>query len=964
MTSEVEPSKDVHQRSRRTRKTKERKSASTRQNSETQHLSIHRQEHGQTEKKLVSESKNRGKTERNKNNVERSEVLSGGNSHNESGKSKKTSNSSKPNDEQVQKKKGNRSRTKRIQYSRYEILSECLRRYTSGDTTIARGKMRTMSGGALAFVSCDRGNFTRDIVLNGEKARNRALDGDTVFVQIIGPAKQDSNIVLGEREEGAQTRLEDYMNELDLNKVEQDCNSNDIDEEKEEANDDWETWQDDEAQRILWNPTVNVRKRKVNQASNTSQEQYEAKVIHVVIPKGSTVNQTSEIKPTNEQKSDVRPPSRIIVGTLANMPGQNSKYLFVPNSRTLPRFVPIGKIPKAESSKQLFRAEYVYGSWRENDKWPPCTNLKLMGQSCNIEDETAALLQEHGVDHGEFSAEVLKNVDAAVQSGRIISESGDDLGWAPTPEMYKGRRDYRSERIFTIDPTTAKDLDDALHIKPLPDGRVEIGVHIADVSAFVLPETHVDEEAARRSTTVYLVDRVIPMLPRPLCEIACSLNENVERLAFSCVWKMNMDGSMSKKKSKHSSSSENEVWYGRTVIKSCARLDYATAQNIIDRKVAFGEKDEDVDENLWPKSRRPTGGHTIDQVAHDVRLMHKVAMARRKLRFENGALALNGIKLAFQLDDDGQTPMLCEPYPIRDSNRLIEEYMLLANYLVAQRLISHAGGLALLRQHAPPLQDGLQNGIDMAKEKGFDIDGTTSQTLQESLSRMGRVCEDKLFLQCITERLMTPMRPAEYIASGEFEQEEWCHFALNIPYYTHFTSPIRRYADVLVHRLLQSTLDGKDAIDEYPQSEREIQSICSHCNEKRMASKKAQERSDRVFLSIFLKSSPIQSTLGVVVSIGEKAFTVYVPKIGASGLVYIENHIEEFDARVIEVSEGKREMIMVPKTSRVVGDCDAKGSCAESVPIKIFSQLDIAIFCKETAPIDISLRLRGNWRGE
>lgn len=185
------------------------------------------------------------------------------------------------------------------------------------------------------------------------------------------------------------------------------------------------------------------------------------------------------------------------------------------------------------------------------------------------------------------------------------------------------------------------------------------------------------------------------MLPRPLCEIACSLNENVERLAFSCVWKMNMDGTMANQG--ENKIEDDHVWYGRTVIRSCARLDYATAQNIIDRKVGHGERENEVDELLWPKSRRPTGGHTVDEVATDVRLMHKVAMARRKLRYTNGAIALNGAKLTFQLENDGQTPSLCEPYPIRDSNRLIEEYMLLANFLVAQKLITSAGGLALLR---------------------------------------------------------------------------------------------------------------------------------------------------------------------------------------------------------------------------------------------------------------------------
>lgn len=865
------------------------------------------------------------------------------------------------------KSNGKKSRSKNIKYAPYVPLSECLKRYAADDANIARGKLRTMPGGAIAFVACDRGKFVKDILLAGEAARNRAIDGDMVFVEIIGPAEISTT---GSCDEISDRRpaLEDYMSTM---KLEDDVDYKAYEpaieniDETTNGGDEITTWQDDELQVILWDPVVKVKKRSQTQGTKSPPFQYQAKVIHVIVPKNCGFIYASEINPSNKVSGSF--PKRIIVGSLMKMfgDGESDRCLFVPNSRTLPRFVTPCGTKVGDKSDQLYRAEYVYGSWRDDAKWPPCVNVQMMGQSCNVEDETSALLLEHDVDHGEFSPEVLKNVDQAVFSGRITSHLGDDLGWAPTSDMYKGRRDYRSERIFTIDPTTAKDLDDALHIKKLPGGRVEIGVHIADVSAFVQPDTPVDIEAARRTTTVYLVDRVIPMLPRPLCEIACSLNENVERLAFSCVWKMNMDGTLSKKKATSSSKSsyQDDIWFGRTVIKSCARLDYATAQNIIDGKVACGEKAQDVDEKYWPKTRQPSGDHTIDAVAHDVRLMHKVAMARRKLRFENGALTLNGIKLTFQLEDDGQTPALCEPYPIRDSNRLIEEYMLLANYLVAQRLITHAGGLALLRQHSPPLQDGLQKVIDMAKEKGFDLDGTTSKSLQESLSYMGRVCEDKLFLQCVTELLMAPMRPAEYIASGEYEEEEWSHFALNIPYYTHFTSPIRRYPDILVHRLLQATLDGKQAVTSYPQSKTEIQAICLHCNDKRMASKKAQERSDRVFLSIFLKSNPILSTLGVVISIGEKAFTVYIPRIGASGMVYLEDHADIFTSRIIEVSENRREMILVPKTSHVVGLVNTE-DVVESVLIQIFSRLEMSVFCKESAPIDIKLRVVGKWSGE
>ena len=701
------------------------------------------------------------------------------------------------------------------------------------------------------------------------------------------------------------------------------------------------------------------------------------KVIAILPPKSTPGKQSSELTRENEEQWK-QLPKRTIVGTLTRLPS-SSMYLLSPSNKSLPQFAcPVGtkdivigggeddaaeNEPSSSTNTTLYRAEYTHGSWQAMHKWPPCTNVTRLCGSCNVHDETKALLVENNVDHGEFAPAVLNDVEKCVKSGRFFE--GDEMGWKPTEEMCRGRRDYRNHRVFTIDPTTAKDLDDALHITRLPDGRVEIGVHIADVSHFIPPNSAVDEEALRRATTVYLVNGVIPMLPRPLCEIACSLNESVERLAFSCVWTMNMDGTL-----KDNTGIGESIWYGRTVIKSCARLDYATAQNIIDNKVANGEAH--ADESFWPKSRQPTGGHTIDEVADDVRLMHKVAMARRKLRFENGALALNGIKLAFKLDEDGETPQLCAPYPIRDSNRLIEEYMLLANYLVAQRLITHAHGRALLRNHDAPIQKGMQQVVEVSKESyNFDIDTTNSKTLQESLSRLSRECDDELVVQCITESLVTPMRPAEYIAAGELAEEEWQHFALNIPYYTHFTSPIRRYPDVIVHRLLQATLD--DTVENFPSAQKEIHEMADHCNDMRMNARKAQDRSDRVFLSLFLKKNPISSVLGVCLSVGEKTFTVFVPSLGISTRVFLQEHEDEFTINAYKDSNDKRRIVIQPKTDVIPGmdptavaAVDEKGSSSiergwKSLDIRVFTKLEVACSCKNQAPIDVRVKVVGPW---
>ena len=824
--------------------------------------------------------------------------------------------------------------TEKEPYPAHSSYEDCVALYVKKDPLIIRGKLRVLPAkDGKAFIACDRGHLGRDVLIETPFEQNRALDGDVVFCELYP------------EEEG----VEDVTTKL----------ANVTLEEEQKEEEPVSTWQDDDMQRRLWNPQVAIPKPpdRPRRASVEEEKQRRGRVVHVIIPKETAGTQPSELKPSDKSYLG-RAPRRIIVGRLNHVRRNSGHIVFLnPNNRSLPQFIcpKDFKAPASEGkdAEYLYKAEYVYGSWKESSQRPPCTNVQKMGMSCNVEDETLALLLEFNVNHGDFPAPVLKDVDAAVESGMEL-DTTNDMGWRPTPEMYEGRRDFRDERIFTIDPTTAKDLDDALHVKALPDGRVEIGVHIADVSYFVQPGSAVDAEAARRATTVYLVDRTIPMLPRPLCEIACSLNENVERLAFSCVWRMNIDGSVESQSRKH----DDEVWYGRSIIKSCARLDYATAQNIIEGKVATGERTDSMDESLWPASRRPRGKHTVDQVAADVRLMNRVAQARRKLRFQNGAVALNGIKLAFQIDEDGETPTLCAPYPIRDSNRLVEEDMLLANYFVAQRLITHAGGLALLRHHSPPLLDGLEQVVDVAKKgMGFELDPSSSHTLQASLSRLGRECNDELVLQCVTEMLMIPMKPAEYMAAGTMEQELWRHFALNIPFYTHFTSPIRRYADVIVHRLLQATLDGDDAIDAFPMDVNEVQSVSSHCNEKKMASKKAQDRSDRVFLALYLRRNPLRRQLGVVLSVGEKTFTVFVPSLGSSVVLFLEEHKDMLTFKPYSTNgNGERRIDLVRKNSSV--NDDTRWS---SIDIKVFTKLLVSCYCKETPPIDVRVMLDGPW---
>jgi len=360
------------------------------------------------------------------------------------------------------------------------------------------------------------------------------------------------------------------------------------------------------------------------------------------------------------------------------------------------------------------------------------------------------------------------------------------------------------------------------------------------------------------------------------------------------------------------------------------------------------------------------------------------------------------VKLTFQLDPkDGQTPLLAAPYPIRDSNRLVEEYMLLANYLVAQRLITHVhGGRAVLRNHPEPLEDGLDKVAAVAKAAiGFHIDISSSQALHNSLHLLRQTCEDEdnvtdpLILQAVTQMLMTPMQPADYFVSGMVASPElWKHFALNIPYYTHFTSPIRRYPDVLVHRLLQETLDEEassaendddkeDGKSRYAADMGELNAWCLHSNEKRMASKTAQERCDRVFLSLYVRAHPLQGEMGLVLSVGVSSFTVFVPTLGVSTLLYLEEHkdiltytssvlaaeaaaaandIDDEDAlgqSIMMEQQGQEEARTITLTN-IGTDSDWT-----TLEIDIFVKISVMVYCRDKPPIDVKLRLEGPWTG-
>lgn len=393
------------------------------------------------------------------------------------------------------------------------------------------------------------------------------------------------------------------------------------------------------------------------------------------------------------------------------------------------------------------------------------------------------------------------------------------------------------------------------------------GVHIADVAHFVRPNTALDTEAAGRSTSVYLVQRVVPMLPRLLCEDLCSLNPGTDRFAFSVVWELTPQGVIV------------DTWVGRSVIASCAKLSYNVVQRMIDGCFVPAECDAALH-----------GGQGWPDVEADCLALHRLAQALRAARFANGALRLDNTRLSFVLDKERKHPVSYTQYVQREANQLVEEFMLLANMSVARIIADTFPQLAVLRRHPPPRDAKMKSLEELADLAGYKLEAGSAAALQRSLDELRATCYDRATVEVIIMLCTKPMQLAEYFCTGEMEEESggWRHYALAVDHYTHFTSPIRRYPDVLVHRLLAAALDvrqrglsAEQAAAKHLLCDRtKTASLAAHANERRLAARNAQDASLRLYLAVLLHRFPLV-VQGVVTQVGgDRHFTVYIPEFG------------------------------------------------------------------------------------
>ncbi len=491
------------------------------------------------------------------------------------------------------------------------------------------------------------------------------------------------------------------------------------------------------------------------------------------------------------------------------------------SSKTMPYDI---SVPVPEGAERGMKVAAVVDGW-ERGGGPYGHVVDVLGLPGENETEMHAILAEFGLPY-RFSPEV--------------ENAADKIPDEITDKDRSGRKDFRKTLTFTIDPTDAKDFDDALSFKKLEDGNYEVGVHIADVTYYVQPGTPVDKEAQERGTSVYLVDRTVPMLPEKLSNKLCSLRPGEEKLTFSTVFVITPQGKVL------------DQWFGRTHIISDYRFDYEKAQSIIE-----GAKPEDVPE----------------PIQEAILILNKLALKFRDRRFKNGAVNFERPEMKVDIDDKGR-PIGVHQKISAEANWLIEEFMLLANRTVAE-WVGKAKRTFVYRVHDEPNMEKLAGLRDFAGHFGYKmgaLDG--GRDIAHALNGLMADAKDKPELGAIQILALRSMAKACYSV------DNIGHYGLAFPYYTHFTSPIRRYPDMMVHRLLSQYLrKGPNADSMYYAQQ------CKHASEREVVAAEAERESIKYKLVEFMQDKIGQEFDGHVSGVTEWGVYVEIEPTKIEGMI-------------------------------------------------------------------------------
>lgn len=481
---------------------------------------------------------------------------------------------------------------------------------------------------------------------------------------------------------------------------------------------------------------------------------------------------------------------------------------------------------------------------KNNDK----VLVEIVEWAVGSKNPVGIIVQVFGVS-GDNNAEmhaILSEYDLPYHFDKSVEEAAEQIGEEMNQKEIASRRDFRKITTFTIDPADAKDFDDALSIEKLSNGNWEIGVHIADVTHYVKEQSILDKEALERATSVYLVDRVVPMLPEKLSNFLCSLRPNEDKYCFSAVFELDAEANIVKE------------WFGRTVIHSDYRFSYEDAQSVI-------ESGEGV-------------------MKDEILTLDSLAKILRKKRYDNGSIAFERDEPKFKLNEKGE-PIGVYFKEMKDSNHLIEEFMLLANRSVAEYIGKRRGTKKtfVYRIHDKPNSDKFKKFSEFIAKFGYLMHAKTDRAIGKEINKLLNSIKGQKEENLFSTLALRTMAKARY------STDNIGHYGLAFDYYTHFTSPIRRYPDMMVHRLLQFYLDGgKNADKEF------YETMCEHSSEREIRASEAERASIKYKMVEFLCDKIGEEFIGYITGVTEWGIYVELQETKIEGMISVRNMKDDF----------------------------------------------------------------------
>ncbi|KAI1332116.1 hypothetical protein F5Y16DRAFT_214102 [Xylariaceae sp. FL0255] len=772
-----------------------------------------------------------------------------------------------------------------------------------GDGQLVSGILRVnKKNRSDAYVATSDGLLDADIFICGSKDRNRALEGDLVAVELL-----DVDEVWGQKREKEEKKKRKDITDTRSGSTNGNGPSNSANGDDTNAGDgsirrrgslrQRPTQKKNDDVEVEGQSLLLVEEEEINDESKPLYAGHIVAVIERVAGQmfSGTLGLLRPSSQATKEKQEAERAARD--GGRSHEHRQQDKpkiVWFKPTDKRVPLIaIPTEQAPRDFVEKHQDYADRIFVAcikrWPITSLHPFGTLVEQLGKMGDLKVETDALLRDNNFSSDEFSEAVLRSV--GLHDWSIEKEEETAIG---------ARRDFRAEKSFTLDLAGTGELADAVHVKTESDGKIEIGIHVPDVTHFVKPNSLVDREAKKRGTAVHLVNRTCALLPPKIASELCTLTPGQDRLAVSVVFKVNP----------HTGAiAEDDTWVGKSIIKSSAKL-------------SLKEIDEALADGANFKHERAE--------VKDIQILNKVAQKFQESRLASGGEPTAPLRLLHQLDDEN-IPIQHNIFDSTPGTELVEELLHRANTYVAQKLANGLPEKALLRRQGSPNARRLQTFVERMRALGYDMDNTSSGTLQNSLFKI----DDADLRKGMETLLVKTMHHAKYFIAGKTNKQLWPHYALNSPLYTHFTSPTRRYADIIVHRQLEAVLS--DGAIEYNDDVENLVKTIESCNTKKESAQNAQEQSIHIESCRIMDKKRQEAngdliSEGIVLCVYESAFDVLIPEWGFEKRV----HCDQLPLKKAEFRKEKRVLELywekgVPSSAYVPEDERPKPAASQRV---------------------------------